>query len=301
MRSKKIKIRKPSMMAFKSLGIVACLLAMLGGCQEKTLEAVKPTSISIGLQPNEGTADLETFKSELARLSGLSVNVVISGDYQDLVTKFKNAKVDFAFFSPVNFVTAEKEAGAKVLLKKVYGKSEFYFSAIIVKADSLLKKLSDLKSKKIGFVDPKSASGFLYPKSMLKEAGLGEDNYSQAFSGTHDIAVNDLNDGKFDAVAVWSDTPEAGGGAWSEFEKTHPGTKFRVLQYSDPIPNDAFAVRSDFYSEHPEIAFRIMEALITMSDTEVQALKKVFDTDKMTTATSRHYDSVRKMLEASQP
>ena len=279
---------------------IACsALFILVACQKGGGEKSAPTVIRIGLQPNEGTADVQTFKSEITRMSGLNVELIISKDYQDLVTKFKNSKVDFAFFSPVNFVTAEKEAGAKALLKKVYGNSEFYYSAIIVKNSSPLKSLEDLKAKKVAFVDPKSASGHLYPKSMLNESGLNSKAYNHVFAGTHDLAIERLKSGKVDAAAVWADTPESGEGAWTGFEKKNSGEKYRVLKYSDPIPNDAFAVRSGFYNKNPEQVFKIMEALISMSDTEVQALKKVFDTDRMTTATSRHYDSVRKMLEAT--
>jgi len=288
--------------SFIILSVLTLAFGLLGGCQGQNSSTSKSSDssvIQIGLQPNEGTADIETFKEELSRLSGLKVNLLISKDYQDLVTKFKEAQVDFAFFSPVNFVTAEKEANAKVLLKKVYGKSEFYFSAIVVMADSNLKTVTDLKSKKVGFVDPKSASGFLYPKSIFSQAGLSDDMYEHSFTGTHENSIQQLADGKFDAVAVWSDTPESNDGAWTDFSKKHVDKKFRVIQYSDPIPNDAFAVRSRFYSEHPEKVFKIMESLISMSDTEAQTLKKVFDTDKMTTATSRHYDGVRKMLKAN--
>jgi ABC-type phosphate/phosphonate transport system substrate-binding protein len=100
-------------------------------------------------------------------------------------------------------------------------------------------------------------------------------------------------------VGVWSDDPKMGTGAWSdpEFEKT--GSKFRVLGVSDPIPNDAFAVRETFYTENPMLVFRMMESLIGMSEgpKEDQVLKKVFDIDGLVTATSRHYDSVKELQE----
>lgn len=181
------------------------------------------------------------------------------------------------------------------MLKKVYGDSEFYYSAIIVKEDSSIKTLRDLDGKKIAFVDPNSTSGYLYPMSMLYKAFEGEEKCTHEFLGKHSAAVKALAEGKFDAAAVWADSPESGSGAWSGVE----GAKFKVLQYSDPIPNDAFVVRGKYYQQHADVVFKVMESLISMSDSENNALKKVFDTDKMTTATSTHYDSVRKMLERS--
>lgn len=253
--------------------------------------------IRLGLQPNEGTADLAGFKAQLESLSKMGVEITVSKDYEDLVHKFKNSEIDFAFFSPINFITAEKEADAKVLLKKVYGDSEFYYSALIVPENSSVKSLKDLMGTTVAFVDPKSTSGYLYPSSMLKE-GLGAESCKHEFLGTHELAVKALSDSKYSAAAVWANSPEIGGGAWTKVEEAE-GNKFRVLQYSDPIPNDAFVVRNQFYEKHPAVVFRVMEALIAMSDSKNSYLKQVFGTDKMTTATSRHYDSVRKMLEGA--
>ncbi len=41
------------------------------------------------------------------------------------------------------------------------------------------------------------------------------------------------------------------------------------------------------------LVFKVMEALIGMGEENGGALKQAFDTNKMATATSRHYDSVR--------
>jgi phosphonate transport system substrate-binding protein len=262
---------------------------------EKSVSGSQGEVIRLGLQPNEGSEDLSEFKSQLENLSSMKVEITVSKNYEDLVDKFKNSEVDFAFFSPINFITAEKEAGAKVLLKKVYGESEFYYSALIVPNDSPVSSVKDLVSKTVAFVDPKSTSGYLYPVAMLKE-GLDGGSCNHEFLGTHELAVQALENQKYAAAAVWANDPSIGGGAWSKVERAS-GKKFRVLKYSDPIPNDAFVVRNKFYAKHPAMVFRVMEALISMSDAEESSLKKIFGTDKMTTATSRHYDSVRKMLE----
>jgi len=268
------------------------LLAFVLSCTPK----VDTNVVRLGIQPNEKDADLNAFARELEGATGLKVEYVVSPDYDDLVAQFKKGAVDFAFFSPVNFIAAEKDAGAKVLLKKVYGHSEFYFSALIVKDDSPIKSVSDLKGQNIAFVDPSSTSGYLYALVLLKKAGLSLKDVKGEFSGTHDKAVEAVLSGKAVAAAVWGEDPATGAGAWSGLPSE--GTKFRVLAWSEPIPNDAFAVRSDFYQANANIVFKVMEGLISMSDAATGSLKKVFDTDKMTTATSRHYDSVRNIIEA---
>ena len=263
----------------------------------------KVERIVIGMQPNEKIKDVEPFRQELEkRLGGIKVNIQIPTEYSQLVDLFKRGEIDFAFFTALNFIEAERDAGAKALLKKVYDGKEFYYSSIVVRADSKIKKISDLKGKKIGFVDPKSTSGYLYPRVMLRAAGLdsglgvapGPTTLAYDFFGNHENSVQALLDKKVDAIGVWGDEPKSNRGAWTAktFAALPPNT-FRVLTVSDPIPNDAFAVREVFFSKHPLEVFKVMEALIGMSDDPNHVLKIAFDVERMATATSRHYDGVR--------
>ncbi len=277
------------------------LISFLGGCQEPIGKS-KVQKIVIGIQPNEKEKDLEQFKKELGARTQLEVETDISKDYSALIEKFKDGKVDFAFFSPLTFITAEKTANAKVLLKKVYGKNEFYYSAILVRSDSKISKLSELKNKVFGFVDKKSTSGYLYPRVMLRSVGLdageglnvGGPVLRSEYFGTHQDTVKALLDKKVDAIGVWADEPASSRGAWTDapFDST-TAKSLRVISISDPIPNDAFAVREDFYKQNAMAVYSVMEALIGMSAGESTTMKKVFDVDAMATATSRHYDSVR--------
>jgi len=274
------------------------------GCKDREGPAI-PTSrnhVTIGVLPNEAKRDLGLLQKELEKRLGLTVRVWVPKDYSDLVDGFKRGEVDFAFFTALLFLQAEREAGAKALLKKVYGRSEFYYSAVITRADSKIRRLQDLKGKKIGFVDPKSTSGFLYPRVLLRAAGLDASPGRAAsvtvleskFFGTHAANVQALLDGQIDAAGVWANEEGTERGSWTDKPFTESDArKIRVLKLSDPIPNDAFAVRGSLYTENPMLVLRVMEALISMGEETNGALKKVIDADKMATATSRHYDSVR--------
>jgi len=280
-------------------GTCICITA----CEiQKKSEPSHKISIVLGVQPNEREKNLERFKQELSKRVHLKVEIDISKDYSEIIEKFKTGAVDFAFFSPLTFIAAEKEAQAKVLLKKVYGKNEFYYSVILVRADSKITKIAHLKGKKFGFVDKKSTSGYLYPRVMLRTAGLdaGEglvansETLESSFFGTHQDSVKALLEKKVDAVGVWASEPQTKTGAWTEPPMTASQMQnLRVLSYSEPIPNDAFAVSEKFYKDNPMIVYNVMEALIGLSSEDNSVMKEVFDVDSMATATSRHYDSVR--------
>ncbi len=280
---------------------IICLFSFSVGF---SAQAKAPKEIVIGVQPNEAVADVEQFRSELEAKISIPVKIVKPKDYSELVDKFKSNAVDFAFFSPLNFIQAEREAQAKVLLKKVYGKDEFYYAALVSLKKNKLKKIADLKSKRIGFVDKKSTSGYLYGRYLLRSKGLdagegvsdGPNTLKYEFFGTHDAALQALIDGKVDVVSVWSDSPEKKTGVWTndKFKHISPST-FHIIIQSEPIPNDAFAVREKFFQEQALVSYSVMEAIISLSDSPDSTFRKLFGTTRMATATSRHYDSVRKL------
>jgi len=115
----------------------------------------------------------------------------------------------------MSFVFAEKFAGAKVLLKKVWD-GPYYYSTILVRGDSKIHNLAQLKGKRIAFVDQKSASGFLYPQVLFKKQKIDPLKYFSeiTYSGNHEKSVALLADGKVDAVAVFSNDAKGKDTAW---------------------------------------------------------------------------------------
>src|SRR5262245_14428879 len=104
-------------------GLAALSLISLTACPAKKTEV---NVIRIGVLPNEGARGVAPLQQDLERRLGMKVEFVVPKDYSALVESFKKKDVDFAFFTALIFLQAEREAGAKALLKKVYGKSEFY-------------------------------------------------------------------------------------------------------------------------------------------------------------------------------
>ncbi len=82
-----------------------------------------------------------------------------------------------------------------------------YSSSLIVKSDSEISKVSDLKENKIGILKKKtSPEGYIIPKEVINKYDLDSDNeikkYDDYFSG-----VADLYEGKVDALFVPTDYP----------------------------------------------------------------------------------------------
>lgn len=255
-----------------------------------------PSAITIGFNPGGDPAQIRTLALELGealqRQLKIHIEILISKDYEGLVQAMKEKKVDFAFFSAVTFVRAEREAGAKVLLKKVWSDST-YHSVLI--AGPKIRKLSDLKGHRVAFVDPASASGYLYPLVYLQQNGILAKDLQIVWTGHHSTSVEMLEKGEVEAAAVFADDSKAKLGAWTTFGKD-PHFKPKVLWVSSDIPNDPFAVRSQFYEKYPLITHSLMLALIDIFDEKRDRFSGLLGTKALVPATSRQYDSVRDMV-----
>lgn len=281
---------------FKALFIIAFSLQVFA---QQSL----PKELTIGFIPS---GEKETLKKgafiiakALQEELGIPVNIYLAKTYSSLVLALKEKKVDFAFLTAGTLVAAEKNTKIQILLKKVWSEP-FYYSVILATKKSNIKKIEDLKGKKITFVDQKSTSGFLYPQVMFKKLGWTDKVFKEVqFSGSHANSVYMLEKNETDAIAVFSDDKEGRKTAWEKFAKDKKsfGTT-RLIWHSEPIPNDPFCVRQEFYDQFPKLVHTLMFSLIDIIEKN-KSIKEVTDTvgtHGFLPATSRQYDPVREMI-----
>jgi phosphonate transport system substrate-binding protein len=261
-----------------------------------------PKPITIGFIPGENPDVLKEHGQGIAKLIetkiGVPVNIFVSKDYNDMIVAMKEKKVDFAFFTAMTYVFAEREAGAKVLLKKVW-EGPYYFATILAKNAS---KLQQLKGKSFAFVDQKSTSGYLYPQVYFKKNNVDPQTFFKetVFSGNHTESIRLLREGKVDAVAVFSNDEKAKDSAWERFPSTEgkKQSKPKVLWVSAAIPNDPFVVRQDFYDKNPKLAHDLMFGMMELVEDpkEGQNFQKLLSVKSLMLATSAQYEPVREMV-----
>ena len=235
---------------------------------------------------------------------GVSINVYIPKTYSSLALAMKEKKVDFAFLTAGAYVTAEKDIKLQVLLKRIWAEP-FYYSIIAVRKDSGLKKIDDLRGKKIALVDPKSASGYLYPQLMFKKKGWSDKTFKEVvFSGSHSTSVKMLENKEVEAIAIFADDKDGVNSAWTKFGKKNKGEpEIKILWKSEPIPNDPFCVRQEFYDQYPKIVHNLMFALIDTVEMlkDNKELTDVLGARGFMPATSRQYDPVRELVKELGP
>ncbi len=205
-----------------------------------------PQDLKFGFTPvlsePEMRAEFEPLMNYLSEAIGQKVTLYIAKDYGDLRTQMENGRVDIGSFSPFAYVDAARGGKIHIIAQSIIEGSATYRGIIVVRKDSKLKSIAELKGKRFAFVDPKSASGYIYPRAMLIEKGINPETFFKEtiFAGSHDKVIAAVLEGRVDAGAI-------------------------TVASSDPIPHDAIAVRIGM---NEKLAQRIQLALINLDKSE---------------------------------
>ena len=175
------------------------------------------------------------------------VELAASSTYDDAIAGLLQGEVDAAGLSPASYVRARARAPDLVLLARVQSNGADTYQAILfTRAGGDVRDVADARGRSICLVDPTSTSGYLYPRIMLRRAGLDPDRDlgPVIFTGDHERVVSMLMRGDCE-VAGSSSTAIT---QWAEEAGIAPAA-FRILAASDSIPGDALVARPGLTDE----------------------------------------------------
>jgi phosphonate transport system substrate-binding protein len=133
--------------------------------------------------------------------------------------------------------------------------STYYYSVMVVRADSGIKTLADMKGHSLAWADPNSTTGYLIPGATLKTKGidLKDGGYftRTGFSGGHEQGVVAVLNKQYDAAVTWTsgqgDMAEGytRGNLRSMVDRTMlKMSDIGIIWQSGKIPNSPWAVRT---------------------------------------------------------
>jgi phosphate/phosphite/phosphonate ABC transporter binding protein len=242
--------------------LVLLLLALVAGLAARP---VSQPELKFGFTPFLSEADMRVeFEPLMAYISdriGRKVVLYVAKDYGDLRTQMEAGTVDIGSFSPFAYVDAARGGKVRIIAQSIIDGAATYRGVIVSRKDSGLKTVADLRGKRFAFVDPKSASGYLYPRAMFVEKGITPESYFQQtfFAGGHDKVIAAVLEGRADAGAIYE-------GALAVAKSEGVATEnLVILATTDPIPHDAIAVRSGL---DEALAKKVQAALVDLDKSE---------------------------------
>lgn len=265
----------------------------------------KPKELTVQFVPSQNADKLEAKAKPLEKLLsdklGIPVKVSVSTNYNTIVEAMKSKKVDVGFLPPTAYTLAHDQKAADLLLQaQRYGVNkdgssnkklvDDYKSEILVKKNSGIKSLKDLKGKKIALQDVTSTAGYTFPLATLKkETGINATKDMKIVNVKgHDQAVISLLNGDVDAAAVFQD-------ARTIVKKDQPNVfkDTKILKLTESIPNDTISVRPDMDKKFQEKLKKAFKD-IAKSKKGHKIISEVYAHEGYTDTKDSNFDIVRK-------
>ncbi|MBI5576069.1 MAG: phosphate/phosphite/phosphonate ABC transporter substrate-binding protein [Deltaproteobacteria bacterium] len=168
----------------------------------------------------------------LSRNTPYRFELRIGRSYMETIEDLRKGVTDVAYLGGATYALARHRFGARALVKPLnaQGKSA-YRCNIIVRSDSPVRKLSDLKGRSFAFGARRSTTGSLIPTIMLCEAGVTPDKLGRRKNlRNHEEVARAVLKGVFEAGAVKDVV------AWK-----YKDQGLRVVAVSEELPNAPIA------------------------------------------------------------
>ncbi|WP_336950029.1 phosphate/phosphite/phosphonate ABC transporter substrate-binding protein [Staphylococcus hominis] len=296
------------MKRLKFLVIYLVITIIVSGCSnidnvKHPKEVYTPKSLTVGFIPSQNAQILNAKVKPLQQLLSneleVPVKVHIATNYNTMIEGLKSKKIDIAFISPVSYTLAHDAHAADVLLKskgylvdnkgnQTHHLVDYYRSQIVVRKDSNINHLKDLKDKKIALQDVESTSGYIYPLATLMEKGIKKSDIQIQQVKGHDQGLIALLNHDVEAVATYQD-------ARADLKKDDSDIyqETKVIYRTKKIPNDTISVRNDMSNKWKN---KISQAFINISHTKKgkQIISDIYGHQGYEKAKDSDFDTVRK-------
>jgi phosphonate transport system substrate-binding protein len=295
-------MRKNRLFAYAILSLLVVGAVLLGACGPSTPDlGTEENPIVWAFVPSGETervsAGADAVASLLQQETGLYFDTFVATEYAGVIEAMCSdpVKANMGSLATFAYILAHERGCADAELVSVRFGSAVYNGQIIVRADSGIESIADLKGKTFCRPDALSTSGWIIPSIELKAAGVNPDtDLAQVVdAGSHDAVVAAVYNGECDAGSTYVD-------ARTTIEEEHPDVMdvIKVISVSVDIPNDGVQYVP---SMSRELRDQINTALLAIADTEEgqAALDEAYSWAGLQKVDDSFYDPFRQILDAA--
>lgn len=255
------------------------------------------SSLTLGVFPRRNAQI--TFKlfspltDHLSSELGRPVHLDISNNFETFWQKLTSGKFDLIHCNQYHYLVAQKDFGFEIIgTNAEFGKTTIAGS-IIVRKDSGIESLADLKGKKILFGGgPSAMQSYIVATYLLRQAGLVSGDYKEEF------AINPPNA----LLATYYQQADAAGSGdlvmqMDTITSRIDTSQLKILAVSQQFPQLPWAVSR---SLSPELRSQIRMVMTTMDQSHdgLAALHGAF-LDKIIPADDQDFEAFREIIQVS--
>ncbi|OAH96751.1 phosphate/phosphite/phosphonate ABC transporter substrate-binding protein [Methylomonas methanica] len=222
-----------------------------------------------------------------AHIEGVKLILVAPKNHAEFEAGLLGRELGFAMTNAFQTVKSN-EYGYHVIAKKA--DDDQFYGIILVRRDSGINNVSDLKGKKISYPTPNGVAATILPMWFLKSHGIDVfKDIENLYVGSHESSIMHVYLGKTAAGTAREFS-------WSAFQKAHPqeASALELKWRSEPLMDHAIIARNDIPKD---LSDRIVELLVNLHASAAgQALLSAMSATKFKMADDASYDKARKFF-----
>ncbi len=224
----------------------------------------------------------------LTHKTGILFELKLSSSYSEALRQLENGEVSAAFLGSYIFAK-EMSENLQAVLKPLNDEGKpFFRSALIVKDNSNIYRVEDLRNKKVALPSAEAFSGNWLQMILLKKFGLTENDLKEIkHFAFHNSVVRQVLMGNYDAGVVKD-----------RVAREYAKSGIRTVIYSEPIPGSPLVISKKSEKQKVEILVRALLG-INKDDTT----KKNWDAEFIygfTHTKNSDYEPLRKLILGAQ-
>jgi phosphonate transport system substrate-binding protein len=200
----------------------------------------------------------------LANELGIIVYFKLLDNYESIFSELQEGNVDGAFWGSMNGAITQVRGGVEMLARPLWpdNSSTYWGYIFTLKGSGISSDPATWRGRSIAFVNKVTTAGFLYPLSVLRQAGITENPgefFSRAiFSGSHDASLIAVLQGEIDMGACKNTI-------FHEFVERNPeaAANVEILTTSAEVPSNGLGVRPGL---DQALKTRLKETLLSMHE-----------------------------------
>ncbi len=264
---------EPSKAMLRSFLIVVIMatvvLAGAAGCKrtpekERSAQTFGQQELLIGLIPEQNIfrqrERYQVLKKYLSDRLGITVNFTSLSRYGNIIDRFREERMDGAFFGSFTYAMARQQLGVEPLVRPVnLDGTSTYHGYIFVRKDSGIRSAADMRGKRFAFVERATTAGYLFPLAYFRSAGINDIRQylgQSFFAGSHDAAILAVLNGEADIGAAKNTMYDQLAAENRRIEQ-----EMVILGASGVVPQNCLAVRRDL---DPELTRELKQILLNM-------------------------------------